>query len=307
MTWAGARATAQTEFPTRPIRVIVPYGAGGSDQQVRALAPPIVQRLGQPLIVENREGGSGVIGTLAVKSAAADGYTLLYTGSGVLTAVVHLRKDTPYGVEDFVPIGNVIGTSYVVAARAEAPFKTAQALITYAKANPGKVNFGSAGIGTTTQLIGEALQIAAGVQFTHVPFQGIGPAVRSILGGNVDIVIGLPGPIMPQVRGGKLLALATTGTSRLEFAPEAPTLREAGYDAVEVARFGFYAPRGTPDAVLAKLVGAIAEAVKAPEFVEATQRTFNSIAYLSPAEMRPVLVEENRYYANLIRSLKLSE
>lgn len=297
----------QAQYPVRPIRVIVPYAAGGTDLQVRTFAPSLVQLLGQQLLIENREGGGGTVGATAVKNAAPDGYTLLYTGSGVFTSVVHLRKDPPYSLDDFVPIGNVMGTPFVMAARGDAPFKTLTELVAYAKANPRKVNFGSAGTGTTTHLSGEAFQGAAGVQFTHVPFQGIGPAVRSILGGNVDIVIGLAGPILPQVRGGRLIALATTGMSRLEFAPDTSTWREAGFDALEVSRFGFFAPRGTPEAVVARLIGAVAEAVKAPEFVEATRKTFNSVDYLPPAELRRVFEEENRVNAKLIRELKLSD
>ena len=304
---AAGSFVAHAQYPVRPIRVIVPYAAGGTDLQVRTLAPSLVQLLGQQLLIENREGGGGTVGATAVKNAPPDGYTLLYTGSGVFTSVVHLRKEPPYSLDDFVAIGNVMGTPFVMAARGDAPFKTLTELVAYAKANPRKVNFGSAGTGTTTHLSGEAFQGAAGVQFTHVPFQGIGPAVRSILGGNVDIVIGLAGPILPQVRGGKLIALATTGNARLEFAPEQPTWREAGFDALEVSRFGFFAPRGTPEPIVARLITAVAESVKAPEFIDATRKTFNSVDYLPPAELRRVLEEENRVNAKLIRELKLGD
>ncbi len=299
--------SAQSEFPSKPIRVIVPYAAGGADLQVRTLAPSMVRLLGQQLLIENREGGGGTVGTGAVKNAAPDGYTLLYAGSGVFTSVVHLRKDPPYGLDDFAAIGNVIGTSFVMAARSDAPFKSIAELVAFARANPGKVNFGSAGTGTTTHLSGEAFQGAAGVRFTHVPFQGIGPAVRSILGGNIDIVVGLPGPILPQTRAGKLIALATTGTARMEFAPDQPTWREAGFDAIEISRFGFFAPRATPEAIVARLIAAVAEAVKAPEFIEATQKTFNSVSYLPPAELRRILDDESRVNSKLIRDLKLVE
>ncbi len=298
---------AQQDYPTRPLRVIVPYAQGGTDQQVRTLAPSLTRILGQQLVIENREGGGASIGTAAVKNAPADGYTLLYTGTGAMTVSVHMRKGVPYTLEDFVPIGNVIGTPFVVAARPDAPFKTIAELVAFARANPGKINYGSAGIGTTTHMTGEALQSAARISMTHVPYQGIGPAVRSILGGNVDIVIGRPGPIVPQVRGGKLLALATTGTARLEFVSDQPTLREAGIDAVEITKFGFFAVRGTPEPIVAKLVAAVAEAVKAQEFVAATQNTFNTILYVAPAEYRRMLEEESRYFAKMIAELKLQQ
>lgn len=300
-------AWAQADYPNRPIRVIVPYAQGGTDQQVRTLAPSLVKLLGQQLVIENREGGGATVGTAAVKAAAADGYTLLYTGTGAMTVAVHMRQGVPYTIDDFVPIGNVVGTPFVVAARPDAPFKTLPELLDFARSHPGKINFGSAGIGTTTHMTGEALQAATRIAMTHVPYQGIGPAVRSILGGNVDIVIGLPGPIVPQVRGGKLTALATTGSARLEFLPEHRTLREHGVDVVEITKFGFFAPKGTPEPVVAKLVTAVAQAVRAPDFVEATKNTFNTILYVPPAEYRRMLDEESRLFAKMIVELKLTQ
>jgi tripartite-type tricarboxylate transporter receptor subunit TctC len=304
---AATGALAQSDYPSKPIRVLVPYAPGGTDQQIRALAPTLQKLLGQPLVVENREGGGATIGTNAVKMAAADGYTLLYTGTGAFTVATHMRKGVPYTLDDFVPIGNVTGTSFIVAARPDAPFKTYAELIAFAKANPGKVNFGSAGLGTTTHMTGEALQSAAGVQFTHVPFQGIGPAVRALIGSQIDIAIGLPSAIIPQVNGGKAIALASTGTARSEFAPNAPTLREGGHDVVEITKFGLFAARGTPEPVIAKLTAALAESVRAPEFVELAKRTFNTIYYLGPADYRPALDAESRYFRKLIGDLKLAD
>ncbi len=304
---AAFAVSAQSDFPNKPIRVIVPYAAGGTDHQIRALAPTFTKLLGQPLIIENREGGGATLGTAAVKNASPDGYTLLYTGTGALTVAPHMRKGVPYTLDDFVPIGNVIGTSFIVAAKPDTPFRTIQELIAYAKANPEHVNFGSAGTGTTTHMIGEALQQAARVKFTHVPFQGIGPAVRSILGGNVDIVIGLGSAIMPQVNGGKLQALASTGTARSEFALDKPTLVEAGYDAVEITKFGLFAPKGTPEPAVQKLVIALAEAVKAPDFIELAKKTFNTVLYLPPAEYRRALESDSSHFDKLIRELKLGE
>ena len=304
---SGAALAQPSDYPNRPIRVIVPYAQGGTDQQVRTLAPSLSKILGQTLVIENREGGGASVGTAMVKSAAADGYTILYTGSGALTVAVHMRKGVPYALDDFAPIGNVIGTPFVVAARPDAPFKSLVELIAYARANPGKVNFGSAGLGTTTHMTGEALQAAAGVKMTHVPYQGIGPAVRSILGGIIDIVIGLPGPIVPQVRGGKLVALATSGASRLEFLPDQPTIRESGHEVTEVTKFGFFAVKGTPESILAKWISAVAEAVKAPEFIETTRNTFNSILYISPSEYRRLLEGESRMFEKMVRELNLAQ
>ena len=304
---AIACAVTAQDYPNRAIRVLVPYAPGGTDHQMRVLAPTFSKLLGQPIVVENREGGGATIGAIAVKTAVPDGYTLLYTGSGALTVAPHMRKGVPYTHEDFTPIGNVTGTSFILTARPDLPYKTVGELIAYARANPGKVNYGSAGIGTTTHTTAAALDSAAKAPMTHVPFQGIGPAVRGLLGGQVDIAIGLGSAIMPQVNAGKLLGLASTGTQRTEFLPNAPTLREAGFDVVEVTKFGLFGPRGMPDAVVQRLVSVLAEAVKAPEFIDLARKTFNSVLYLPPAELRAVVDSESRYFRKLVADLKLAE
>lgn len=295
---------AQQDYPNRPIRVVVPYAPGGTDQQLRLLAPTLQRLLGQPLVIDNVPGAGAAIGANAVKSARPDGYTLLYTGTGALTVAPNIGK-TPYAMEDLVPLGNVIGTAFVVAARLDAPFKTLAEMVAYGKANPGKITFGSAGHGTTTHMAGEAIAAAGGFSILHVPFQGIGPAVASILGGNVDFVVGLPNAIMPQVNGGKLIALAITGPQRSDLMPAYMTVREGGIEMTDVTKFGFFAPKGLPDAILQKWVAAIPEAMKAPEFVEATKRSFNNTMYLNPAQFKTVLDAEDRHFKKLIKDLKL--
>jgi len=298
-------AAAQT-WPDRPIRVIVPYAPGGTDHQIRAMAPTLQRILGQPLVIENKPGGGAAIGAGFVKDSAPDGYTVLYTGNGALTVVTNMRKQN-YSLDDFVAIGNVTGTPFVVAARPGAPFKTIQEMVAYAKANPGKVTYGSAGQGTTTHMAGEALASAAGINIVHVPYQGIGPAVTSILGGNVDIVIGLPSAIMPQVVTGKLVALASTGPAQIELLKGIPTLKESGIDVVDVTKFGMLAPKGIPPAVAQKLTAALREAVAAPEFVELMRKTYNSILYMDPEQFRSTLQTEARYFKAMIDRLGLAD
>ncbi|MFN0160196.1 MAG: Bug family tripartite tricarboxylate transporter substrate binding protein [Burkholderiales bacterium] len=300
---AVAPAAAQ-DYPSRPIRVVVPYAPGGTDQQLRLLAPALTRILGQGLVIENVAGAGAAIGTAQVKNAKPDGYTLLYTGTGALTVQPSMTK-TPYVMDDLVPIGNVIGTPFVVAARPDAPFKTLGEMVSYGRANPGRINFGSAGQGTTTHMAGEAIAAAAGFKLLHVPFQGIGPAVTAILGGTVDIVIGLPNAIMPHVNAAKLIPLAITGPQRSDLMPSFMTVKEGGVDVSDVTKFGFFGPKGLPDAVLAKWVAAVPEAMKAPEFVEATRRSFNSTMYLNPAQFRSILEAEERHFKKLITDLKL--
>ena len=303
---AYAPVAQAQDYPSRPIRVIVPYAPGGTDQQLRILAPALQKLIGQSLVIENMAGAGAAIGTAAVRNARPDGYTLLYTGTGALTVAPNIGKP-PYAMDDLVPIGNVIGTPFVVASKPDAPFKTLAEMVAYGKANPGKITFGSAGHGTTTHMAGEAIAGAAGFKLLHVPYQGIGPAVASILGGNVDMVVGLPNAIMPHVNGGKLVALGITGPQRSDLMPGFMTVREAGIDMTDVTKFGFFAPKGTPDAIMQKWIAAVPEAMKASEFIEANKRSFNSTMYLNPAQFKTVLDNEDKYFKKLIKDLKLGE
>ena len=297
---------AQQDYPNRPIRIVVPYAPGGTDQQVRLLAPALQKILGQSLVIENIAGAGAIIGATAVKNARPDGYTLLYTGTGALTVGPNIAK-TPYVMDDLTPVGNVIGTPFVVAARPDAPFKTLAEMLAHARANPGRISYGSAGHGTTTHMAGEAIAGAAGIKLLHVPYQGIGPAVASILGGNVDLVVGLPNAIMPHVNAGKLVPLAITGPQRSDLMPGFMTVREGGLDMTDVTKFGFFAPKGTPDAILQKWIAAVPEAMKSPEFIEATRRSYNGAMYLNPTQFKVVLDNEDRHFKKLIKDLKLGE
>jgi tripartite-type tricarboxylate transporter receptor subunit TctC len=258
--------------------------------------------LGQQVVIENREGGGAVIGTSAVKNATPDGYTILFTGTSALAVIPHMRKNVGYSADDFAALGNATGTPLLIAVRADAPYKTLQELVAYAKANPGKINMGSAGPGTTTHMAGEAFQLAAGIDFTHIPFKGVGAATQAILGGNSDIVFGVPTTILPHAQAGKLRVLASMGPKRSEFAPDVPTLVEAGYDVTEVTRFGFFAPKATPPAVQQKLVDAIAQAVREPDFIAAMKKSNTSVLYLTPAELRAAVDAESKHWGKILQN-----
>jgi tripartite-type tricarboxylate transporter receptor subunit TctC len=303
--WATA-ATAQN-YPTHPVRIIVPYGPGGVDLQTRAMAPTLSRILGQQVVIENREGGGAVIGTNVVKNAAPDGYTILFTGTSALAVVPHMRKNVGYTLDDFSPIGNATGTPLLIAVRADAPYKTLKELVAYAKANPGKINMGSAGPGTTTHMAGEAFQLAAGIDFTHVPYKGIGAAMQALVAGNSDIGFGVPTTMLPHAHSGKARILASMGPERSEFAPDVPTLRESGYDVIEVTRFGFFAPVKTPPAVQQKLVDAVAQAARDPEFVAAMKKSSTSVLYLPPAELRAAVEAESSYWAKILKNPRFKD
>lgn len=293
---------AAQDYPAKPVRIIVPYGPGGVDLQVRAMAPTLSRILGQQVVIENREGGGAVIGSNAVKNATPDGYTILFTGTSALAVVPHLRKNVGYSLDDFAPIGNATGTPLVIAVRADAPYKTLKELVAYAKANPGKINMGTAGPGTSTHMAGEAFQVAADINFTHIPFKGVGAATQGILGGSSDIVFGLPGVMLPHVASGKLRILASMGPKRSEFVPDVPTLVESGYEVVEVTRFGFFVPRNTLGAVQQKLVDAVAQAAREPEFIAAMKKSSTSVLYLNPAEFRAAVLAESNFWSKMLQN-----
>ena len=294
------------DFPIRSIKVIVPYGPGGVDLQVRAMIPSLSKALGQSVVIENKEGGGATVGTLAVKNAAPDGYTLLFTGTSALAVVPHLRKNVGFPIDDFAAIGNATSTPLVVATRIDTPYTTLQELIAYARANPGKVNMGTAGIGTSTHMAGESFQIAADISFTHIPYRGVGAATQAILGGNSDIVFGLPGVVAPHVLTGKMRVLASMGTKRSEFFPNQPTLLESGYSVTEITRFGFFAPKNTPTAIQTKWINAVALAARDPDFITSMHAASTTVLYLTPAELKTAVDEESAYWNKTLKNPRLS-
>ena len=296
-------ASAQS-FPDRPIKVIVPYGPGGTDVQMRLAAPFMSKVLGQPIVVENKAGGGATIGTTLVKNSPADGYTLLFTGTSAVSVVPHM-KQTQYTMEDFVPIGTLTGTALIVVSRTDAPFKTLAEMIAYARANPGKINMGSSGVGTTTHMIGEALQITAGVRFTHVPHTGMGQVIAAMMNGSADMMIGVPSAFVANVRAGKLLGLATLGNARSEFLPDAPTAREVGFDVVEETKFGLLAPKGISAEVQERLVSAMKTAVQSPEFIDKMRSNSVTALYMTPQQFSQALKDEEKYWVGLLNRPEL--
>lgn len=300
-------ATAMAaDWPGKPIRFIVPYAPGGTDSQLRALAPTLEKLLGQHLVIENKPGGGASIGASYVKNAAADGYTLLYTGTGALTVIPNLTPQN-YSYGDFVPIGNAVGTPFVIATTPNSPFRTIGEMVAYARANPDKLSFGSAGYGTTTHMTGAAMALAAGIKLVHVPFQGISPAVTALMGGHIDMAIGLPSAIMPQVAAGKLLALASAGSERIDILRDVPTLRESGIDATDVTKFGLFAPKGTPEEAIATLTAALRKAIDDPQFQHTMRAAYNNVMYLEPGVLEQTVEQENAYYRELIDTLGLKK
>ena len=251
---AGA-VTAQA-FPDRPIRIIVPFTpAGSSDIVARAMADGAGEALGQSVIVENIPGAGGNVGTLRAAKSPADGYTLVQCTIGTCSINGSLYANTGFDVQkDFVPVILTGGVMNVFTVNNNFPAKTMAEMVAWAKANPGKLTFGSSGVGASNHLAPEWLAFLTGVSMIHVPYKGSGPAIIDIVGGQIMMFNDNEPSILPQIKAGKVRALAVTGPQRSKNLPDVPTMVEAGYKGFVVEPwFGFMAPKGTPQAVVDKL------------------------------------------------------
>src|SRR5262245_9470439 len=236
-------------YPNRPIRMIAPFPAGGLvDVLARALGDELAKSLGQPIIVENKPGAGGNLGADLVAKAAPDGYTLLMTSPGIQSINQFLYKSMPFEPESaFVPISLVADMPMLVVVHPKVPVKTLRELIHFARANPGKLNFGSAGVGTTGHLGQALLTHVAKINLTHIPYRGAAPSVTDLIAGQIDGVVDNPPTVMPHIRAGTIIPLALAAKERLSVLPDLPTSLEAGLPAWQASSwFGVVAPAGTP-------------------------------------------------------------
>ncbi len=275
----GTVRAAGEAWPTKPITFVVPFTPGGiTDNTSRVLAKIVGDKLGQPVVVDNRPGAGGSIGVEAASRQAPDGYTLIYGTQGTQAANLALYKNIRYDpVKDFVPVHAMSETPLILVINPNRPFKTVPELIAYAKANPGKLNFGSAGPGTGTHLTAELFQVATGTKMTHVPYKGSSPALTDLMAGNLDLMFDYPVVVMPFVQAGKLKPLAMTGRARLSVMPEVPTVGELGFPRAESSAWSaVFVPAKTPPEVVKKLGDAIALAIVDPEMLQVTEK-FGSV------------------------------
>jgi tripartite-type tricarboxylate transporter receptor subunit TctC len=299
-----AGSAAAQSFPSRPLTIVVPYAAGATDRQARQIAEIASRELGQSIVVENRDGAGGTIGAQYVASSKPDGHTILYGAPAVIT-VAPLTGAAQYKYDALKALARVNIIPHMVAARADAPFKTIPELVAYAKANPGKVTFGSPGSGTAVHLAGEAFADAAGIQLNHVPFRGVAPAVTAASGGFVDLVFGAPGAINPQIQGGRLIPLAQLGASRTNELSSIPTVREQGVDLALSADFGLFVAKDTPPDVVAKLESAVKVAVESEDFRKSVTAALSSPAYLNSDDYQKLVDQERDIYSRIVPKLSL--
>ncbi|MBR0669633.1 tripartite tricarboxylate transporter substrate binding protein [Roseomonas soli] len=265
------RAAAQPAWPDRPVRLIVPFPPGGSNDIVaRFLAEALGNRLGQPFLVENRGGAGGNIGADAVAKAAPDGHTLLVSAPPALVINEHLYRSMPFSPErDLMPVALVASVPIVLIVPADSPARSLGDLIAMARREPSRLSFGSSSIGGTNHLAGELLKSMAGIDIVHVPYRGAAPAMTDLIAGRLQLYFdNMPG-VLPQVRDGRVRALAVAGSQRAAAMPDLPTMAEAGLPGFEASSwFGMAAPAGTARALVARINGAVLAALAEPALRE---------------------------------------
>ncbi len=296
----AAPAIAQ-EWPAKPLHMVIPYPPGGpSDVSTRIVMERAGQILGQGVLFDNKAGASGMIGAEYVKNQPVDTYTFLTTTTAMVCITRHLQP-IPFDPEkDFIPVSRMSTSWGALAVHPSVPARTLAEFVAYAKANPGKINFGSAGLATITHLFGEMLNLEAGIQMVHVPYRGSAPATNALLAGEVQVQFDQT--TLPHIKAGKLRGLAMLAEVRHPDFPDIPTLREQGYgkDGGD-SWFGVLAPAGTPLAVVAKLDQAIAVALRAPDIMAKVHNGGMRVTYLSPADFKARIAVENKAFGEIIR------
>ena len=280
-------AFAQTfPIPGKPVRIIVPFPAGGqTDVQARAIGQKLAESLGLPVIVENKPGGSTLLGAREVQRAAPDGHTLLYT-IAIHVQLPHLYATPPWDAfKDFVPITAGARSATVLTAHASTPFNTVAEMIAYAKANPGKLNYASFGTGTTSHLNGALLRLRAGIDIIHVPYKGSGEAMKDHLAGVVELFFDGPTTAISNSQTGRVKLIAAAAETRYAALPNLPTMREQGYDIGLWGYLWFWGPAGMSPGTVEAVYAHLGKAIKHPEVVELFAKGGAEASGMPPAEM----------------------
>jgi tripartite-type tricarboxylate transporter receptor subunit TctC len=290
-------------YPTKPIRWIVPYTGGGiTDVVTRVVAQKMQGPLGQSIVVDNRPGANSILGSDLAAKAAPDGYTMVTVIAGYAANVTLYQGKLPFDPrKDLVPVSLAGIAPLILTANSNLPAKDARELIAYAKANPGKLNFGSSGIGAAAHLTTELFKQTVGIDMVHVPFKGTAPALTALMANDIQILVDVPSTLMPHVRGGKIKALAMFSKERIQGAPEVPTMAQAGGPALESSTWVlFMAPGGTPKPIIDRLAAETAKAINESDIKE----RFNQIGIVpvgnSPAQAVQFLEEEIAKWAKVI-------
>lgn len=299
-------AAAEPPYPVRPVRFIVPFAPGGStDTLARTLAQRLSDAFGQQVVVDNRSGGNGNIGTELVARALPDGHTIVLGYIANLGIGPSLYAKLPYDpVRDFAPVTQLAAAPNILVAHPSVPVKSVRELIAYAKANPQKVNYASAAVASLGHLAGELLNSSAGIHMQHVPYKGSGQAVIDLLAGQIQVMFSGMSSVMPHIKANKLRPLAVTGAQRSPAAPEVPTIAESGYPGFEAsAWYGVLAPAGTPAAIVQRLNRDLAVIFRRPEVESMLVAQGNEMLISSPAGFRSFLEREVANWTRVIKAV----
>ena len=300
----AAGATLAAGYPDKPITVINPWTSGGpADTVARPVLQKLSERLGQPVIMENKPGANGVIGSAFVARAAPDGYTLLFSHVGPITISPAVQKDMPYdSLRDFKPITQIVSAPTVLLVRPSLPIHNLKELVDYARANPGKLSYGSVGPGSTTHLAGEILSTMADIKLLHVPYKGAAPVVNDMLGGSIDMsFLNIAGAIS-YIKSGQLRAIGVTTLKRSPLLPDLPAIAET-YPGFEVnSWYGLMAPARTPDDIVVMLQKQVAEIIRSPDIVELFARNGLTPEGTTPAQYTGQIKTDLARWRNVVQT-----
>lgn len=298
------------DWPTRPVTFVVPFAAGGiTDTVARRMATVMTEKLGQPVVVENRPGAGGIVGTESVANAKPDGYTIIYASGGPMSILPQLQKGKlSYDpIKAFIHIRGVSSSSQMIVANPATPYGNISELVEYAKANPGKVTFGSPGIGTAQHLVGELLKSAAGIDMLHIPYKAGSAQMTDLMAGVIDLSFDYVSVVKPYVDSGKMKVIGTTAPERNVAYPDAQTVVEAGFPGgVNVASSWVSAPAGIDQAIVDKLSAVVEETMKDPGIIEFFKTTgLTIIGEKGPDVMTQFVIDENTKYGKVIEEAKI--
>lgn len=307
--WQGAAPARAQSFPTRPVRILVPFGPGGvADLTARAVGQKLGESLGQPVVVENRPGAGGIAAGEAVAKAEPDGHTLLLMSNGTAVSA-GLFRSLPFDpLRDFAPVGLLASFDIAILVAAESRWRSLADLLAYARANPGRLNLGSINIGSTQNLAAELLKSAAGIDLQIVPFNGTPAVVTALRGGQIDAAVEILGPVMGQVQGRTLRVLATTGAARSASLPDVPTAAETGIPGLVASSWnGLAAPARTPRPVIQRLNRDIQAALQQPDLRRRLQELQVDAAPGTPEQAADLLATEIRRWSDVIQRAKIPQ
>lgn len=293
------------DFPTKPVEMIVNFGAGGStDTVARLLAEKIKAELGQNVVVSNTSGAGGTLGVAATADKPADGYHIGTANMPALVILPQLRE-MPYKLSDVVQVAAVMPYDYGIFAKLDAPYDTWEELVAYAKENPGEVTYGSVGTGTTNHLVMERIAKEIGISWRHVPFKGGAKAVAALVGGHVDLINNTIGPVLQSVKGGKVKPILVTSARPFTQIPDMPVILDKGFDFAQLSYMSIIAPAGIPQDVRTKLEAAVKAAAEDPEVLAAAAKLDLFPAYMPGAEYEAKLMEMGEEWGVLLKELGL--